>query len=126
MPASSFCGLPTSVSRRPSLNSSAIASALGAGQAVFAERESSSTSDQSSESFEALSDQISSKVVGSKVKLVVEVGAGGSDVAEYGPELTAEDAGRHTSAGLSERSAPAASLLFNFIILAVECQCEGL
>ena len=114
MPASSFCGLPTSVSRlvlsvlgvedgslkpyRPSLKSSAIAGALGAGQVALARAESCSTSDQSSESFEALSDQISSKVVRSWVRLGVGFGA---DVTEL--PAPAKYAGRH------ERSACATS-----------------
>ena len=129
MPASSFCGLPTSVSRlvlsvlgvedgslkpyRPSLKSSAIAGALGAGQVALARAESCSTSDQSSsESFEARSDQISSKVDKSWIKLGVELGC---DV--RCTELPANDAGRcHTCAGLS---AWGTSFLFNVIILEV-------
>jgi hypothetical protein len=72
-------------------------------------RESYSTSDQSSsESFEALPDQMSSKVVRSWVRLVVEVG---SDVELEPPP--AVNAGRHS---LSECAACATSFLFNLII----------
>ena len=99
---------------RPSLKSSAIAGALGAGQVALARAESCSTSDQSSESFEALSDQISSKVDRSWIRLGFEVAAG--DV-RCDPELPPANEGRrHTCAGLS---AWGTSFLFNVIILEV-------
>jgi hypothetical protein len=91
VPASSFCGLPTNVSRRPSLKSSAIARASRADGVFRTVWESSSKSNQSSECSEALSAQITSKFAGSRVELGVggvEAGARAGDVWIAGLELS--------------------------------------
>ena len=124
VPASSFCGLPTNVSRRPSLKSSAIARVSRPDRDFCIVCESSAISDQSSECSEASSAQITSKFAGSWVELGVGGGeAGAGDV--WIAELELALAPRHNEADSYKGSCCVGSCWPEFIMKSGTMVCKS-
>lgn len=110
VPASSFCGLPTNVSRRPSLNSSAIVPLGRASGVPGSAGVSAAMSDQPSECSEIVSVQLSAELAASIVKLDVggaEAAAG--DVWIAGLELLTLAAGRLTKIDSYQGASPSSA-----------------